>query len=85
MATDRFAMIREATLKIAAGGLVDLADASYVRDGVCIGDFREVGWSKKVVTRSSMCWEWNGPHPVRVNGEIIKPGCHTEEIEMDWS
>ena len=70
---------------IKMGNLVDVVDASSSRESVCIGDFRDIGWSTRVTTRDSLCYEWNGPHPVRVNGEIIIPGQSTKEIEMDWS
>lgn len=82
---DIHGMIHEATLKIARGEVVDLAEASHSANSVAIGHFREVGWSEKITTRDSMCWKWMGPHPVRVDGVMIKPGECTEEIEMDWS
>jgi len=70
---------------IKMGTLVDVEDASWMSDAVCIGDFRDLGWSKRVATRDSLYYEWNGPNPIRVSGSIINPGESTEEIEMDWS
>ena len=70
---------------IKMGTLVDVEDASWMSDAVCIGDFRDLGWSKRVATRDSLYYEWNGPNPIRVSGRIINPGESTEEIEMDWS
>jgi|TARA_R110002167_G_scaffold130125_4_gene313578 hypothetical protein len=77
--------IERACFLIKMGNLVDVVDASSSRDSICIGDFRDIGWSTRVTTRDSLYYEWNGPHPVKVNGEIINPGESTEEIEMDWS
>lgn len=70
---------------IKMGTLVDVADASWMSDTVCIGDFRDLGWSKRVATRDSLYYEWNGPNPIRVSGRIINPGESTEETEMDWT
>ena len=70
---------------IKMGTLIDVEDASWMSDAVCIGDFRDLGWSKRVATRDSLYYEWNGPNPIRVSGSIINPGESTEEIEMDWS
>jgi len=70
---------------IKMGNLVDVVDASSSRDSICIGDFRDLGWSKRVATRDSLYYEWNGPGSIRVSGRIINPGESTEEIEMDWS
>ena len=70
---------------IKMGTLVDVADASWMSDTVCIGDFRDLGWSKRVATRDSLYYEWNGPNPIRVSGRIINPGECTEETEMDWT
>jgi hypothetical protein len=70
---------------IKMGTLVDVEDASWMSDAVCIGDFRDLGWSKRVATRDTLYYEWNGPNPIRVSGRIINPGESTEEIEMDWS
>ena len=70
---------------IKMGTLVDVEDASWMSDAVCIGDFRDLGWSKRVATRDTLYYEWNGPNPIRVSGSIINPGESTEEIEMDWS
>ena len=75
----------EACFYIKMGVLVDVEDASGSRDSVCIGDFRDLGWSKRVATRDSLYYEWNGPGSIRVSGNVINPGESTEEIEMDWS
>lgn len=82
---EKIQMIADAIAKINEGILVEVIDASGAAYAVCIGDFREVGWAEKITTRDSMCWKWMGPHPVRVDGVMIKPGECTEEIEMDWS
>lgn len=70
---------------IKLGNLVDVEDASSSGSGVCIGDFRDIGWSKRVATRDSLYYNWTGPGPIRVSGNVINPGESTEEIEMDWS
>ena len=75
----------EACFCIKMGVLVDVEDASWMSDTVCIGDFRDLGWSKRVATRDSLYYEWNGPNPIRVSGRIINPGECTEETEMDWT
>ena len=77
--------IERACFLIKMGNLVDVVDASSSRDSICIGDFRDIGWSKRVATRDTLYYEWNGPNPIRVSGCIINPGESTEEIEMDWS
>ena len=75
----------EACFYIKMGVLVDVVDASSSRDSICIGDFRDLGWSKRVATRDSLYYEWNGPGPIIIGSNIINPGESTEEIEMDWS
>ena len=77
--------IERACFLIKMGTLIDVDDASSSRDSLCIGDFRDLGWSKRVATRDSLYYEWNGPGSIRVSGRIINPGESTEEIEMDWS
>jgi hypothetical protein len=75
----------EACFYIKMGVLVDVEHASSSRDSICIGDFRDLGWSKRVATRDSLYYEWNGPGSIRVSGNVINPGESTEEIDMDWS
>ena len=77
--------VQDAIARISMGQLIDVIDASYTYTGVCIGDFRDIGWSKRVSTRSSLYYRWKGPSAIRVGGEIIEPGSSTEETEMDWS
>ena len=77
--------IERACFLIKMGTLIDVDDASSSRDSLCIGDFRDLGWSKRVATRDSLYYEWNGPGSIRVSGNVINPGESTEEIEMDWS
>lgn len=77
--------IERACFLIKMGTLIDVDDASSSRDSLCIGDFRDIGWSRRIATRDSLCYDWNGPNPIRVSGNVINPGESTEEIEMDWS
>jgi|TARA_B110000908_G_C10153086_1_gene402320 hypothetical protein len=77
--------IERACFLIKMGTLIDVDDASSSRDSLCIGDFRDIGWSTRVATRDSLYYDWNGPNPIRVGGNVINPGQSTEEIEMDWS
>ena len=77
--------VQDAIARISMGQLIDVIDASYTSSGICIGDFRDIGWSERVATRSSLYYRWNGPSAIRVSGEIIEPGSSTEETEMDWS
>jgi hypothetical protein len=78
-------MFEAAVVRVSMGQLIDVIDASGCSTGVCIGDFRDIGWSERVATRSSLYYRWNGPSAIRVGGEIIEPGSSTEEVEMDWS
>ena len=55
--------IERACFLIKMGTLIDVDDASSSRDSLCIGDFRDIGWSTRVATRDSLCYEWNGPRP----------------------
>ena len=82
---EKAAMLAKAICQIEDGELINVVDASFYAHGVCIGDFREIGWSERITTRRSMFWQWTGPHPVKVGGEIVQPEGYTEEIEMDWS
>lgn len=78
-------MFESAVIDITAGCVIDVIDASGCSEGVCIGDFRNIGWSTRISTRDSLYYAWNGPSPIRVGGQIINPGETTEETEMDWS
>lgn len=75
----------EAIEALNSGQIVDVTDASYFRDGLCIGAFRDVGMSVKNTWRTGMNWTWNGPGTIRMDGKLYTPGSETEEIEMDWS
>ena len=77
--------VQDAIARISMGQLIDVIDASGCSTGVCIGDFRDIGWSERVATRSSLYYRWDGPSAIRVGGVIIEPGSSTEEVEMDWS
>ena len=77
--------VQDAIARISMGQLIDVIDASGCSTGVCIGDFRDIGWSERVATRSSLYYRWDGPSAIRVGGVIIEPGSSTEEVEMDWT
>ena len=77
--------VQDAIARISIGQLIDVIDASGCSTGVCIGDFRDIGWSERVATRSSLYYRWDGPSAIRVGGVIIEPGSSTEEVEMDWT
>ena len=78
-------MFNDAVARISIGQIIDVADASWLAKSVCIGDFRDIGWSERVSTRGSLYYRWNGPSAIRVDGVLIEPGCCTEAEEMDWS
>lgn len=78
-------LIAEAIEKINAGELINVVDASGWAYGVCIGDFRDIGWSERCTTVNGMWYEWKGPLPIMVEGNVIQPGGCTEFVEMDWS
>ncbi len=67
------------------GKIINVVDASSYRDGLCIGDFRSIGWSNRCADRKGMWYEWNGPNPISVSGKVVRPGGSTEYVEMDWS
>ena len=77
--------VQDAIARISMGQLIDVIDASYTSSGICIGDFRYLGWSERVATRSSLYYNWNGPSAIRIRGKIIEPGSSTEETDMDWT
>ena len=82
---DKKVLFEEAVGAITMGALVDVVDASGSSNSVCIGDFRDIGWSIRVATRNSLYYDWNGPNAIRVGGTIVEPGSSTPEYEMDWS
>ena len=82
---DKQMLFESAVIDITAGCIVDIDDASGSSNSVCIGDFRDIGWSTRISTRDSLYYAWNGPSPIRVDGQIVNPGETTEEVEMDWS
>jgi hypothetical protein len=83
---ERQTLIEAAIAKLNAGEIVDLVDASGYACGLCIGDFRDSGMSKKNTWRTGMNWTWNGPGSIRLSGrEILQPGQESEEIDMDWT
>ncbi len=82
---DKQKLFESAVIDITSGFIVDVDDASGSSDSVCIGDFRNIGWSTRVSTRDSLYYAWDGPNPIRVGGKIVNPGETTEESEMDWS
>lgn len=77
--------ILEIIERLKSGEVIDVADASYFRDGPCIGDFRDVGMAEKNVWRTGMNWTWKGPGTIRMNGKVYESGEQTEEIDMDWT
>jgi hypothetical protein len=77
--------IANAAKRISAGEMISMNGSSYSANNLCIGDFREIGWSERISTRDSLYWNWNGPSPIIVDGVIIVPGGSTEEFLMDWS
>jgi hypothetical protein len=78
-------LLEEAIGAITMGSLINIDDASGSANSVCIGDFRDIGWSRRVATRSSLYYDWNGPNAIRVGGTVVEPGSSTPEYEMDWS
>lgn len=82
---EKAALFQEAVGAISMGALIDIVDASGSANSVCIGDFRDIGWSERISTRRSLYYRWTGPFAIRVNGQIVEPGGYTEEYEMDWT
>jgi hypothetical protein len=82
---ERTVLLYEAIMKLNAGEIVKLIDASGCAFGLCIGDFREAGMSKKNVWRDGMNWTWKGPGTIDLDGEILSPGQESREIDMDWT
>lgn len=77
--------IADAVQKLNAGLTVAVTDASGSAYSVCIGDFRDMGWSKKITWRTGMQWQWTGPGKIVMHGETLATGDFSEEVDMDWS
>lgn len=71
--------------KLEAGEMAELIDASWSATEPAIGNFRDIGWAKKITTRDSMYWQWFGPAPIKISGKVVHPGGYTPEEDMDWS
>jgi len=71
--------------RINDGEVIDVIDASSCSTGVCIGDFRAIGWSERLASRQSLCYFWRGPTAIRLSGVLIQPNSYTPEVDMDWS
>jgi hypothetical protein len=78
-------MIDQAIERIRNGEVITVADASFFALGLCIGDFRNIGWSERCTDRYGMWYEWNGPTAIVVGSNRIEPGHKTIYVEMDWS
>jgi hypothetical protein len=70
--------------KIYAGEHVTLIDASQTADGICIGDFRDMGWSERISTRTTLFYRWLGPSTIICGGVLVPTGGCTTEIEHGW-
>ena len=77
--------VQDAIARITNGEIIDVIDASWSSTGVCIGDFRDIGWSERVATYDSLYYRWKGPSAIRVGSKLVNPGGHTEESDMDWT
>lgn len=82
---EKNAMFIEAVGKITMGFEIEITDSSYSSNSVCIGDFRDMGWSSRIATPTSLYYKWKGPTAIWVSGKRIEPNSFTEEIEMDWT
>lgn len=83
--SDRRQKMSQALADMSAGIVVDLIDASQCAYSLCIGDFRDVDLSERLVSRSGMAWKWKGPGSVRLSGgEVLTPGTTSEWVDMDW-
>ena len=82
---EKAAQVADAVRRIKLGEVVSVIDASGSAHSLCIGDFRDIGWSERVATRRSLYYTWNGPVPIVVDGQTVNPGGTTEETEVDWS
>lgn len=82
---EKKASIEEAVQKINSGEILSVSSSSRSMVGLCIGDFREVGWSERCSDRRGLWYDWNGPVAIKVDGQLVEPGKSTEYWEMDWS
>ena len=82
---ERETLMKDAIDRMTKGEIVDLVDASWCAYAICIGDFRENGMATKNTWRTGMNWTWNGPGVVNLQGELLKPGQESQDIDMDWS
>ena len=75
--------------RVLQGEILNVRDAAWCSDGVSMGDFVDVGWTRKIVTAcrgySLVKWQWNGPSPIQVDDQLIQPGEFTPETEVDYS
>lgn len=82
---EKAVLFAEAVGAVAMGKIIDVSDSSGSMINVCIGDFRDIGWSERIATRNSLYYRWTGPSAISVNGKIVEPGGYTEEYDMDWT
>lgn len=82
---ERDALMKDAIDRMMKGEIIDLIDASRCAYTLCIGDFRDNGMAVKNTWRTGMNWTWKGPGSICLDGEVLKPGQESREIEMDWS
>lgn len=82
---ERDALMKDAIDRMMKGEIIDLIDASRCAYALCIGDFRDNGMAVKNTWRTGMNWTWKGPGSICLDGEVLKPGQESQEIEMDWS
>lgn len=72
---------------IDSGVVVEMPDASYLKDRYCMGDLATVGRAKRLRstsrTESMTCWEWLGPGKVTCSGKTLSPGDLTEWSEFE--
>lgn len=85
MTPEKEKMFNECVGKITMGFEIEITDSSYSSSSVCIGDFRDMGWSERIATRDSLYYKWKGPTAVWIGGKRIEPNECTEEVEMDWT
>lgn len=79
------AAIADAITRIENGETIRVIDASATADGLCIGDFRDKGWVKKIASRDSLFWYWSGPTAIYIGDDLVQPNSYSTEIDMDWS
>ncbi len=78
-------LLNDAIRRINSGEVIEVADSSSSSIGVCIGDFRSIGWSERCTSRDSLWYEWNGPVAIIVGGDMVEPHSSTIRADMDWS